>query len=873
MILATSSCGDDDGPLPTFDAALEASDDAGPIDAQDAGTLFAPPEIPWLAEGAPPIEAPVIPWLDVGAPEIAPPSFGACPEGWDAVDDEDVVGRCDPGAAVELDTCAAADEGRLPGADTCTRVGTPCPDGPWAADPPGGGVLVFVLAGAGPGGDGSREMPFGTIREALAATPAGGTVMIAKGRYEETVSLVAGRTLRGACTAETVLTSSSPSGDTGVLSARGLRDVTTVTDLRIADAARVGISVSGEHATVVLARLVIERPTGLGIFVSDGRLEATDVVVRDVASAADGNYGHALGVIGGEAAVTRASFERARGVAVLGVAARSLVLSDVSVLDTEGFGDGTYGIGVSIEDGNTVELSRVVIARARHTGLYVGGATATLAAEHVVVRDTRPQQRDLAGGTGFAVRLGATASVRAMVIERSRESGVLVANGGASLELRDAVVRETRSREDDGKVGRGIGVELGGRLVLERAVVARNREAGIVVKRPESDSPSSAVIADVVVRDTEVEEETQALGQGLQVGELGTVQLHRALLEGNHETGLLVAQAATLTIEDLVVRDTRERPDGRGGRGMSIEQGGVVEGERVLIEGCRDAALSAIDPGTRLTLADVVVRDTDVELSTGHGGRGISAQRASETVVTRGLLERNRSEGVLAAHSGTHVGLLDVEVRLTRARPIDRQLGHGIQVQSGARVDAERALIADSRAFGVVVYGAESSLSARDVAVVDTRASEADGLLGHGVQVEEHASAELDRVLVRGSRERGVVGWLSTVALRDVVIDDTRSSAMGRLVSGVGLSATEQATVRATRFSIGNAALCGVQVTSGSALDLEDGEIYGAEVGACVQIEGYDLARLSTRVLYRDNGVNLDSTTHPDPEAVSLELE
>ena len=51
-------------------------------------------------------------------------------------------------------------------------------------------------------------------------------------------------------------------------------------------------------------------------------------------------------------------------------------------------------------------------------------------------------------------------------------------------------------------------------------------------------------------------------------------------------------------------------------------------------------------------------------------------------------------------------------------------------------------------------------------------------------------------------------------------------------------------------------------------LDLAEGVISGAAIGACVQSDGYDLGRLS--VEYRDNGTNLDTTELPVPPPLDL---
>jgi hypothetical protein len=41
-----------------------------------------------------------------------------------------------------------------------------------------------------------------------------------------------------------------------------------------------------------------------------------------------------------------------------------------------------------------------------------------------------------------------------------------------------------------------------------------------------------------------------------------------------------------------------------------------------------------------------------------------------------------------------------------------------------------------------------------------------------------------------------------------------------------------------------------------------------AAIGACVQVDDYDLSRLMHDVQYRDNGLNLDTTTLTVPDAL-----
>jgi hypothetical protein len=67
-------------------------------------------------------------------------------------------------------------------------------------------------------------------------------------------------------------------------------------------------------------------------------------------------------------------------------------------------------------------------------------------------------------------------------------------------------------------------------------------------------------------------------------------------------------------------------------------------------------------------------------------------------------------------------------------------------------------------------------------------------------------------------------------------------------------------------FVIRDADLCGVQLAGESSLDLRDGLVSEAEIGACIQVDGYDLSRLMEDVVYRDNTVNADTTMLPVPD-------
>ncbi len=130
-------------------------------------------------------------------------------------------------------------------------------------------------------------------------------------------------------------------------------------------------------------------------------------------------------------------------------------------------------------------------------------------------------------------------------------------------------------------------------------------------------------------------------------------------------------------------------------------------------------------------------------------------------------------------------------------------------------------------------------------------------------------------MLVDGALEVGVmVTAESTATMTDATVTRvTRAACAERCPErtfGYGVAAaTGAVTLRG--FEVRDAELCGVfvafrpDVTGPSSLDLASGVVAGSQIGACVQIDGYDLDRLTRDVDYVDNGSNLDVTSLPVP--------
>jgi uncharacterized membrane protein (UPF0136 family) len=707
------ACGNGSPGTDAGDAA-DVGDDGGADVPTAAPPVLTPCPEGWVETPAdgPDGVATCDPWPG-GGPAVLTP----CPDGWrEVTDPETGTVTCDPWPETGSEECAAIDEAHFPGEPGCTRVGTACaPGDDWATDLPGDRPVRYVLAGAPAGGEGTRAAPFGAIQEAMSGAPAGTVVALSKGTFDEVVILAAGVTLWGACVAETVVASSVTADDAGTLNVWG-RDA-EVRNLRVSGA-RPGIWASGRFRTAVVRDVVIDEAAMFGV------------------------------MAGHEAVVT--------------------------------------GLGI-------------------------------------VVRSTGSRESDRTFGRGLNAQSGAQVEVARAVLERNRQGAVAAFDAGTTIRIADAVVRDTRSRESDRTFGRGLSAMEGARVEAVRTVLERNLDVGVFAQ----DAGTVVRLVDSIVRDTGGREVDRAGGRGSSVSVGARLELERVLLERNGQSGVVALDAGTVVrLVDVVVRDTRsDDGDGTGGRGLSVQEGARLEAERAVFERNREAGVYVSGAGTTVRLAGVVVRDTRSEESGDGFGRGLAVQQGAQVEAERALFERNREAAVAVAHAGTSLRLADAVVRDTQSRASDRGGGRGLNVQDGAHVEAARALFERQREVGLFV-----------------------GHLG------------------------------STVLLADTVVRDTLpAERLGNF--GTGVSACLGGHVEFRRFLVTGNALCGIQLAHGldesgrlsehgGTMDLYDGVVSrNAVCGANVQTAAFDLRRLQNDVRWHDNGIDLDTTEMPVPEA------
>ena len=543
--------------------------------------------------------------------------------------------------------------------DEAVCVPEACGIGPWGDE---ADADLFVAAGADDG-DGSQERPFGSVQEAAEAMgSAGGVVAIDGGTYVENLALDDahdGVVLAGRC-AELVTIDGSGAEEPGIEVVGGSLEVRGVT----VTGGRLGIAVAraagpGGPVNLVLRSTALEGNRDIGLFVVGvgASVEAVGATVRETAADADGNFGRGVDVEAG--ASLDATDLLLDGNHEIGLRASdpgtTVALTSAVVRDTGPLADGTFGRGVSVQAGASLDATDLLLEGNHITGLFAEGPGTTVVLSGAVVRDTQPRS-DGTGGRGVSVQDGASFDATDLLLEGNHDVGLFAGNPGTTVALSGAVVSDTQTGAD-GTFGRGVEVNDG--------------------------------------------------------ASLDAIDL---LLEGNHDVGLFAGNpGTTVALTSAVVRDTHPRADGASGRGVAVHRGASLDATGLLLEGNHEVGLAASNPGTTVALWDTVVRDTQPQ-SDGTFGRGVEVHDGASLDATDLLLEGNHEYGLIAANPGTTVALTDTVVRDTQ--PGDGVGGGvGLSVTSDAHVDAMR--LAAVRSTGPGAFLASGSLQCQDCTFED----------------------------------------------------------------------------------------------------------------------------------------------------------
>jgi hypothetical protein len=312
---------------------------------------------------------------------------------------------------------------------------------------------------------------------------------------------------------------------------------------------------------VTLDRVELRDNRELGLFVKD---DGSAVVVRDLVivgtkAGGDGLGGRALNVQAGaslEVARLRAQDNRDACVFVDG-AGSLLALTDAALVGTNADESGAFGRAIAVQGAGELRMSRAFVGDNTEAGVFTTGTGTVLELTDVVIRDTRADGLGTFG-RGLTVQDGATATLSRVLLAANHDVGVFVHGDGASVGAVDLEVRGTIPQVKDGNYGRGIGVQTGGTFTGERVRLVGNHHVSLVAVAP----GTRVEVVDLWVSDTAAATcDTSPCAEmpgGSGVSALAAeLELRRFSLQGSDLVGLQVGPDVSLNAVDGLITGNR----------------------------------------------------------------------------------------------------------------------------------------------------------------------------------------------------------------------------------------------------------------------------------------------------------------------------
>lgn len=307
-------------------------------------------------------------------------------------------------------------------------------------------------------------------------------------------------------------------------------------------------------ASLTVRRGVLEEngEGGLESWNVGSSIDASDIVVRRNAGGATGAHGYAAHTTwDATMRLLRARFEDNRGHGVLvencPMGGGSFDASDIVVERTRANAFGTSGTGMVLTCASRVRRARLIANQ--YAGLAVVNVQGIATLEDLVIADTIPSVED-EWGHGLEVLLGATATMRRLVVERNPTFGIYVEGMGTVATIEDVVVRETPGGMGDGlSWGRGISAQAYSRIIVARGRVEQSAQIGVFTDH------SMLSLDDLRIADT--------AGRALNIQSLSDVTARRVVISRSKDIAVpLFGDTfwghARLDATDVIIEDTTE---------------------------------------------------------------------------------------------------------------------------------------------------------------------------------------------------------------------------------------------------------------------------------------------------------------------------
>lgn len=500
---------------------------------------------------------------------------------------------------------------------------------------------------------------------------------------------------------------------------------------------------------------------------------------------------------------------------------------------------------------------RSVQLTAPTAGIEARGVRAQVTLEDVALHDLVAFALGVEGGARLE---GRRLTVDRTTLDPMAVNGALVVFGQGTLNVTDAVITNAGAA--------GARVEGPGTLTLSNVALGDTADglAGAVGWALSAQGGTLTATGVVVERG----------GGGFSLSNGATGKLEGVVIRGTLRDDAIKASGATFTGERLLLESTGGYPLRSGEHAQvtardvvtrrcfasQARAGATLTLERALVEEPLSPVLTTNGAQSRLVVSDFTVTPPPANTTITQFGTGLIGYLDAHLSLTRAHFEQVVGNAATMTQRATGTF---TDVTIDEGVP-SRPGGHALTVSTAATVRLERVKLRNMFGFGVGAWDAQTTLTLEDVDIEGTTTVTGNGT---AAVVADGARATMTRVRLANNDGAGLlVGRGGSLTAEEVFVSATTlaceatSSCAGRVAVGLGSYSGGALSVR--QFVVSTSGI-GAQV-SGASLGLVDGDVSFNEIGLSVLDPTFDLAAVSSGVLYRHNLQRLSSQNVPLPE-------
>ena len=247
----------------------------------------------------------------------------------------------------------------------------------------------------------------------------------------------------------------------------------------------------------------------------------------------------------------------ATGLMVAG--AGTSVTADGLVISGSKSSDVIVSEGINLQDGASAVFNHVAIHEARDIGLYITDEDTAVEAQNLMIAHTQPTA-DTASGMAVLIRQGGALTLDSGALIANQNAGITV-RSFATANLSGLLVEGTQATAGN-QMGSGIEAFNGAEVTVERSALMQNMLVSIVAIL----QPTTFEFRDSIIAHT-LRDSVNLWGRGIQVQAGASLVVERCAIIDNYETAVFILEALG-EIRDTLLADTKETEEGQIADGL-----------------------------------------------------------------------------------------------------------------------------------------------------------------------------------------------------------------------------------------------------------------------------------------------------------------